>query len=123
MFVTLALTAWSVPDDLKPNDEEVNAFTVPLTNILLRHIPITGKMSQDTLDLIAILGAGGLYYRRTSKTWTAYNAQRAKEKQAEQIEDLPTMQPGPTLDRIQEQTTPQPLPVYDDGMPIPKAIQ
>lgn len=71
-IMTLALSAWSVPDELKPNEDELQAFSVPATRMLLRHVPITSKLSADALDAIGMIGAMSAYYARTRKAWTKY---------------------------------------------------
>lgn len=76
-IMTLALSAWNVPDDLKPNDDELQAFSVPATRMLLRHVPITAKLSADALDVIGMIGAMSGYYARTRKAWTKYQESKA----------------------------------------------
>jgi hypothetical protein len=70
-LLTLGVSAWNVPQEVKPNDAEISAFSVPLTNILLRHVNLTGKLTQDALDVISMIAAGTAYYARTSNAWRA----------------------------------------------------
>lgn len=84
-LLTLALSAWSAPADLKPNEDEINAFSVPATRMLLRHVPIAAKMSQDALDAIGMIAALSAYSVRTRPAWNKYNEDR-KAKQALETE-------------------------------------
>ena len=82
-LLTLALSAWNVPADLKPNGDEVNALSVPATRMLLRHVPITAKLSADALDVIGMIGAMSAYYARTNPAWRKYNEERRVKAEAE----------------------------------------
>jgi len=84
-LLTLALSAWSAPNDLKPNEDEINAFSVPATRMLLRHVPIAAKMSQDALDALGMIAALSAYSVRTRPAWSKYNEER-KSKQALETE-------------------------------------
>lgn len=83
-LLTLIFASWDRPSDLKPNEDEINAFSVPCTKMLLRHIPITSKLSADALDVIGMIGAASAYYVRTREAWTLYNQAREKMQAAEQ---------------------------------------
>lgn len=78
-LMTMVVAGLKVPGDLKPTDDETAAFTVPLTNILLRHLPISGKMTADTMDAIGMIAAVSVYVTRTAPAWSEYNqAARAR---------------------------------------------
>lgn len=83
-LLTLILAAWDRPSDLKPNEDEIGAFSVPCTRMLLRHIPLTAKLSQDALDVIGMVGAASAYYVRTKDAWSIYNQAREKMQAQEQ---------------------------------------
>jgi len=90
-LLTLGVSAWNVPPDVKPNGAEISAFSVPLTNILLRHVNLTGKLTRDALDVISMIAAGSAYYARTAGAWSALN----KQKQPEQINPGAFTDPAP----------------------------
>jgi hypothetical protein len=87
-LITLALSAWSAPEELKPNSDEIDAFSVPATRMLLRHVPIAAKMSQDALDALGMIAALSAYSVRTRPAWNKYNEARKVKP-----EDLPTNTP------------------------------
>jgi hypothetical protein len=62
--LSLGITALSLPPEIKPNDTEINSFSVPLTRILIRHLPISGRMSADVIDIIALITVGTGWYAR-----------------------------------------------------------
>jgi hypothetical protein len=71
-LLTLMISAWAVPSDLKPNDEEINALASPCTGIILRHVNLSGRLTGDVLDAIGILAVVSGYYARTASAWRAY---------------------------------------------------
>ena len=85
-LLTLGLSAWAVPEILKPNEDELNAFSVPATRLLLRHVPLASKLSADALDLVGMIGALSGYSLRTRLEWAKYNeAQKIKRAAEESI--------------------------------------
>lgn len=58
------LFAWIISDEAKPDDEEADGMAAPLARLINRHIPITGKWSEDLLDILAFVGEFILYYKR-----------------------------------------------------------
>jgi hypothetical protein len=92
-LLTLALSAWQPPADIKPNEDELQAFSVPVTRMLLRHIPIAKKMSADMVDIVGMIGAISAYYVRTGEAWKKYNEARAIKA----TQDHPTENAAPWL--------------------------
>lgn len=86
-LLTLVVSAWSAPEGLKPNEDEVNAFSVPATRMLLRHVPIASKLSQDALDIIGMVGAISSYYARTSDAWRSYRLAQAENRRQKAEEE------------------------------------
>ncbi len=62
--VIFALSSW--PDDIKPNDDEVDGVSIRITKILMRHVDISGKLTGDVLDIIGIIAIGSSWYARVS---------------------------------------------------------
>lgn len=79
-LLTLIISGLNIPSNIKPNEEEVNGFSVPVTRLLLRHIPVVSKLSADALDIIGILGTISAYYIRTGDDWKTYRATIQAEK-------------------------------------------
>lgn len=80
--MTLLLSAVQMPPDLKPNDDEIGAFSVPATKLLMRHVNLTGKLTQDALDVIGMVAAISAYGVRTGAAWKNYRAAKDAEKAA-----------------------------------------
>lgn len=86
MLVVL-VASWNVPKKLKPEDEEIQSIGTALTNILARHINITGRLTLDTIDLIAIIATVSTYYMRTAPLWKDYiQTERASEREGKEDE-------------------------------------
>jgi len=102
--LTLILSFSNMPDPLKPNQSELSMFSNHLTGILLRHLPISGKLSADSLDIIGIVAVCSGYYARI-----------APEIKNLKPGDTPPPPPPPTRPTG---PTPQPKPVSID--PIEK---
>lgn len=81
----LGVAAWSIPDDLKPTEEEVNALAQPATRILLRHVDLSGKLTGDALDAVGMLVVISGYYVRTAAMWRQYRAIRKEATEAEVV--------------------------------------
>lgn len=60
-----------------PNREEASGMMRPVCRMLARRLDVAGKISADTLDLIAVLVAVGLYAERATATYRAIAAQEA----------------------------------------------
>jgi len=104
-LLTLILSALVIPENLKPNEDEINAFSVPATNILLRHVPLASKLSQDALDVIGMIGALSAYYIRTRDAWLAHNATRQTQPQTvtpESVTNIPQDDPFAFHPRAQD---------------------
>lgn len=97
MLLTLILSALQIPGDLKPNQDEINAFAVPATKMLMRHTNITGKYSQDALDLIGMIAAISAYSVRTNAGWKQYRLQEAAKRAAMQDQSVGDVQGGGAL--------------------------
>lgn len=77
--LTLIVGALRIPGDLKPNEDETGGLAVPITNLMLRHLPISGKLTADAMDAIAIVAVVSSYYARTAIAWRDYSdATRAR---------------------------------------------
>lgn len=90
-MLTLILSAWPAPDDIKPNDEEINAFSVPVTRLLLRHVPIISKFSADALDALGMIGALSAYYVRTNPARKKYAIEQQAKRESEIAATTPTL--------------------------------
>lgn len=65
-----------MPEDLKPNQDEIGLLSERITSLLLRHVNIAGKLTQDALDVIGILAVASGYYARTKSRWDAFREMR-----------------------------------------------
>jgi len=64
--LALAFSALAMPEEIKPNKDELGAVSYHATRILLRHIDVTNKLNADALDVIGILSTGAGWYMRVS---------------------------------------------------------
>ncbi len=71
-LVVMLVAGWKVPDELKPNDVEMSAVSGCSTSILLRHVNISGRLTQDVIDVIGIVATVAAYVSRTSPAWRVY---------------------------------------------------
>lgn len=90
-ILALFLAAWTVPDDLKPNRDETDALAGVTTRLLLRHVDLSGKLTQDALDLIGIIAIISGYYARTASGWKVYR----DEQKARKLAETPKPEPEP----------------------------
>jgi hypothetical protein len=82
--VTLLVTFAKVDERVKPNGDEINIFSEHISGIMLRHLPISNKMSADALDIIGLMAVTATWYSRVHAD----------------------LNPGPVADRAQPQQTP-----------------
>jgi hypothetical protein len=64
IVLTLVLSLSNIPAEVKPNDSEIGVFSKHLTGIMIRHLPISGKLSADGLDIIGMLAIMSTWYAR-----------------------------------------------------------
>lgn len=62
----LGVAAVDVPEEVKPERDELAAVAERLTNILARHNLLLGKLSGDALDVVAIIAVGAGWYSRVA---------------------------------------------------------
>jgi hypothetical protein len=91
--LTLIIAAINLPPDIAPNSEEVNAFSVPLTKLLLRHLPISGKLSDDMLDIIGMIGIISGYYMRIAPILKSTSGNPKKEIKKSELKSSPDIKP------------------------------
>ena len=89
LFVML-IAGWQVPADLKPSEDEISAVSGFSTSILLRHVNLSGRLTQDVMDVIGIVAVIASYTTRTSATWRLYREAKAAQITAGQQVDKPT---------------------------------
>lgn len=63
-IITLVVTFWKVDQRVKPDSSEIEAFSNHLSGILIRHLPISNKLSADALDIIGMFAVLSGYYAR-----------------------------------------------------------
>lgn len=79
-LIIMLVAGWKVPDELKPSEDEMTAVSGLSTSILLRHVNISGRLTQDVLDGIGIVAVVAMYITRTSSAWRVYTeAKKASE--------------------------------------------
>lgn len=93
-IVTLAIAGLNLPEDVKPNEEEIDSFSGFGTSILLRHFPMRSKLSRDALDIIGMISIMAMWYRRVAPMIRIHRA----EAQA-QREGPPSEAVTPTIER------------------------
>lgn len=103
-ILTLGVSAWKVPADLKPTEDEIDALSLPATRLLLRHVNLSGRITADVVDTIGIIAVISGYYARTSETWKAYYPPKPKSA------DVPVWRA-----QYQPEKEPQAYAVNDDG--------
>lgn len=81
-----------------PRREEITAIVAPLFNMIERRISISGKVTQDTLDLLASVMAMVGYAGRTYTTFIDIKQAQARgvatNEKAERTESSPVRQPA-----------------------------
>lgn len=73
--LVLILSFSNIPDEIKPNEDELSIFSKHLSGILIRHLPISSKFSQDSLDIIGIVAVTSGYYARVAPAIKTYQKQ------------------------------------------------
>lgn len=73
--LVLILSFSNIPDEIKPNEDELSIFSKHLSGILIRHLPISSKFSQDTLDIIGLVAVTSGYYARVAPVIKTYQKQ------------------------------------------------
>lgn len=97
-LLSLVIAAVNVPENIKPNDNELNQFSHHLTGLLVRHLPISGKFSADALDIIGLLAVGSGYYARVAPMLKTKSKEQTPEQYYFNANDLPA--PVPVADAI-----------------------
>lgn len=73
--LVLILSFSNIPDEIKPNEDELSIFSKHLSGILIRHLPISSKFSQDSLDIIGLVAVTSGYYARVAPVIKTYQKQ------------------------------------------------
>jgi hypothetical protein len=73
--LVLILSFSNIPDEIKPNEDELSIFSKHLSGILIRHLPISSKFSQDSLDIIGLVAVTSGYYARVAPVIKMYQKQ------------------------------------------------
>jgi len=97
-LLSLVIAAVNIPENIKPNDNELNQFSHHLTGLLVRHLPISGKFSADALDVIGLLAVGSAYYARVAPLIKSKPKEQTPEQYYFNANDLPV--PSAPLDQI-----------------------
>ncbi len=99
LFVMIVVS-WQAPDELKPNEDELTAVSGFSTSILLRHVNISGRLTQDVMDGIGIVAVIASYLSRTAEARRNYALSRSESEPAviEERHDEPIYpNPEPSL--------------------------
>lgn len=90
-LLTLWVSSWRAPEEFRMTTEEIDAISTHGTNILLRHVNLSGKLTGDALDAIGIIATLSAYYARTRQYWAAQRAMaRAERAGIQTVEKEPT---------------------------------
>lgn len=81
-LLTLVMSLGNIPQDIKPNDSEIGIVSHHLTGIMIRHLPINGKMSADALDIIGLIAVMSTWYARVQPALNQRRAQATPPVQA-----------------------------------------
>jgi len=104
-LMTLAIAAFNVPDDIQPDNDEMQAFSIPATRLLLRHFPLANKLSADMLDVIGMISALSAYSMRTRSAWALRTPKKTEPATIPPfVPDDPFLYP---VTPIKEEPTPQ----------------
>lgn len=60
----LGLAAMVLVEEARPTEAEAKAFLMPIFRVLMRHIPLTGKLNADLIDLVSAFAAAAAWYAR-----------------------------------------------------------
>lgn len=108
-ILVITVTAAPMNEALKPNEDEIGVVSMRVANILWRHNILTGKLSGDALDGIAILAVTAEYWQRTKPERERLRAERAAssglveytEEREYQDTNIPSASPiSPFLDKL-----------------------
>lgn len=75
---TMVVAGLRIPDDIRPNEDEIAAFSGFGTSILLRHFPLKSKLSRDALDIIGMFSILASWYGRVGPRIREYRAAAAQ---------------------------------------------
>lgn len=81
LFVVI-VAVWRAPEEVKPNDNEIDGVSNRVSKIILRHVDISGRMTADVLDLIGIIAIGASWYARVAPAIRAYSSTSGKPQQS-----------------------------------------
>jgi hypothetical protein len=62
--LTLLVASLSIPDELKPNEDEIGGVSFYTMKILLRHFPVSKMLSADMLDVVGLVSIFAGYFAR-----------------------------------------------------------
>lgn len=118
-ILVILIALWSVPQEIKPTNDEVDQFSDHLAGIIYRHTPV-GALSEDVLDLVGMAAVVGVYLTRTSE------ARRAIAKTRREQPELSTTRPiqykhdgknpGVDYEHTDERTSPTPFEIADKAV-------
>lgn len=74
--LVLILSFSNIPEQVKPNDSELRVIANHLSGLMLRHLPISSKFSQDSLDIIGIMAVLSGWYARVSPALKELQSQK-----------------------------------------------
>lgn len=83
--LVLILSFSNIPETVKPNDSELRVLANHLSGLMLRHLPISSKFSQDSLDIIGILAVVSGWYARVAPALKQIQEEGKAKSQPERI--------------------------------------
>lgn len=103
-LLVLILSFSKMPEEIKPNDAELKVFASHLSGLLTRHLPISSKFSQDSLDIIGLIAVTSGWYARVSPVIKSIQAQPQPEKRIESPRPVEQNQPrqNPVIDPLEK---------------------
>ncbi|WP_322510716.1 hypothetical protein [Chloroflexus sp.] len=75
-----AISAMILVEEARPLPEEARAFVTPIFRILIRHLPITGKLNADIVDLVAAMSALAVWLSRVRPYLNLRSLSRSGER-------------------------------------------
>ena len=82
--LVLILSFSNIPEQVKPNDSKLRVLASHLSGLMLRHLPISSKFSQDSLDIIGIMAVVSGWYARVSPA-----LKELQEKKQTEVKPIP----------------------------------
>lgn len=77
--ITLVISISNFPESIRPEEDEVKALGYYISGLMIRNLNISGRLGENTLDIIGILGVVSMWFMRVGPEIKRLRAEQQKE--------------------------------------------